>query len=254
MYVPCTTFHYKPYQSLFTRIIGNDNLFKGLSTFAVEMSELRTILKLANQNSLILGDELCSGTETQSAISIFVAGIQHFHREKSSFLFATHLHEIVDYDELQLDTVKLKHMSVVYDKASGVLVYDRKLKDGPGDNMYGLEVCKSLSLPQDFLTTAYSIREKYAPTSILSLKTSRYNAKKIVGACEQCGKKGKEIHHLQYQEDAVDGFITTEDSVFPKHHIANLMTLCEKCHDMIHKTKTRIKKVKTSKGITHVNV
>jgi 5-methylcytosine-specific restriction endonuclease McrA len=120
--------------------------------------------------------------------------------------------------------------------------------------MYGLEVCKSLSLPQDFLTTAYLIREKYAPTSILSLKTSRYNAKKLVGACEQCGKKGKEIHHLQYQEDAVDGFITTEDSVFPKHHIANLMTLCEKCHDMIHKTKTRIKKVKTSKGITYVNV
>ena len=254
MYVPCTSFHYKPYQSLFTRIIGNDNLFKGLSTFAVEMSELRTILKMANQNSLILGDELCSGTETQSAISIFVAGIQHFHREKSSFLFATHLHEIVEYDELQLDTVKMKHMSVVYDKVSGVLVYDRKLKDGAGDNMYGLEVCKSLSLPPAFLSTAYAIREKYTPTSILSLKTSRYNAKKLVGACEQCGKKGKEIHHLQYQEDAVDGFITTEDSVFPKHHVANLMTLCEKCHDVIHKTKTRIKKVKTSKGINHVNI
>ena len=254
MYVPCTSFHFKPYESLFTRIIGNDNLFKGLSTFAVEMSELRTILKLANQNSLILGDELCSGTETQSAISIFVAGIQQFHREKSSFLFATHLHEIVDYDELQLDTVKMKHMSVVYDKASGALIYDRKLKDGPGDSMYGLEVCKSLSLPADFITAAYAIRQKYKPDSILSLKPSRYNAKKLVGACEQCGKQGKEIHHLQYQEDAVDGFIQTEDAVFPKNHLANLMTLCEKCHDVIHTKKMRMKKVKTSKGITHMNV
>jgi len=254
MYVPCTTFRYKPYHSIFTRIIGNDNLFKGLSTFAVEMSELRTILKLANQNSLILGDELCSGTETQSAISIFVAGIQHFHREKSSFLFATHLHEIVDYEEVQLDTVKLKHMSVVYDKASGVLVYDRKLKDGPGDSMYGLEVCKSLALPADFITTAYAIRQKYKPDSILSLKPSRYNAKKLVGACEQCGKPGKEIHHLHYQKDATDGFITTEDAVFPKNHVANLMTLCEKCHDKIHQTNTKLKKVKTSKGIKHVTI
>jgi DNA mismatch repair protein MutS len=254
MYVPCTSFHYKPYHSLFTRIIGNDNLFKGLSTFAVEMSELRTILKLANQNSLILGDELCSGTETQSAISIFVAGIQQFHREKSSFLFATHLHEIVDYDELQLDTVKMKHMSVIYDRATGVLVYDRKLKDGPGDNMYGLEVCKSLSLPPDFITSAYAIRQKYKPDSILSLKPSRYNAKKLMGPCEQCGKPGKEIHHLQYQEDAMDGFIQTDDAVFPKNHLANLMSLCEKCHDVIHQKKTRMKKVKTSKGITHVNV
>jgi len=254
MYVPCSSFHYKPYQSLFTRIIGNDNLFKGLSTFAVEMSELRTILKCANENSLILGDELCSGTETQSAISIFVAGIQHFHCKKSSFLFATHLHEIVDYDELQLDTLSMKHMAVVYDKASGVLVYDRKLKDGPGDSMYGLEVCKSLALPSEFISTAYAIRQKYKPDSILSLKTSRYNAKKIVGACEQCGKPGKEIHHLQYQEDAEDGFITTVDSVFPKNHVANLMSLCEKCHDKIHKTNTRIKKVKTFKGIAHINV
>ena len=254
MYVPCTSFHYKPYQALFTRIIGNDNLFKGLSTFAVEMSELRTILKLANHNSLILGDELCSGTETQSAISIFVAGIQHFHAKKSSFLFATHLHEIVDYEELQLDTVKMKHMSVVYDKANDTLVYDRKLKDGPGDSMYGLEVCKSLALPADFIMSAYAIRQKYKPDSILSMKTSRYNAKKIMGPCEQCGRPGKEIHHMQYQEDAIDGYIQTEDAVFQTNHLANLMSLCEKCHDVIHQSKTRMKKVKTSKGISHLSV
>ena len=44
MYVPCSKFVYMPYKSIFSRIIGNDNLFKGLSTFAVEMSELRVIL------------------------------------------------------------------------------------------------------------------------------------------------------------------------------------------------------------------
>ena len=235
MYVPCASFQFKPYQSLFTRIIGNDNLFKGLSTFAVEMSELRTILKMSNQNSLILGDELCSGTETQSAISIFVAGIQHFHRNKSSFLFATHLHEIVDYEEIQLDTVKLKHMAVVYDKVSGQLVYDRKLKDGSGDNMYGLEVCKSLALPHQFIESAYQIREKYNPESILSLKPSRYNSKKLLVKCEKCGKKAKEIHHIHHQQDAKDGFITTDRSMFPIHHLANLMAVCEKCHDSFHK-------------------
>jgi DNA mismatch repair protein MutS len=249
MYVPCEAFHYKPYKALFTRIIGNDNLFKGLSTFAVEMSELRTILKLTDENSLILGDELCSGTETQSAISIFIAGIQHFHTKKSSFIFATHLHEIVDYDEIQLKTLQLKHMAVVYDKVSGVLVYDRKLKDGPGDSMYGLEVCKSLALPFDFIEKAYDIRQKYTPDSILSLKQSKYNSKKLVGCCEKCGKKGKEIHHLQYQKDAIDGFLYTEDSLFPKNHLANLMTLCEKCHDKIHDKKVKLKKVKTTNGI-----
>ena len=70
-YVPCSKFVLAPYQKIYTRILGNDNLFKGLSTFAVEMSELRTILESADQKSLVIGDELCSGTESNSAISIF---------------------------------------------------------------------------------------------------------------------------------------------------------------------------------------
>jgi DNA mismatch repair protein MutS len=254
LYVPCSEFNFKPYKYIFTRIIGNDNIFKGLSTFAVEMSELRTILRLMDKNSLVLGDELCSGTETLSAISIFIAGIQQLHKCRSSFIFATHLHEIVDFEEVTcLTNVVLKHMAVVYDKETDLLVYDRKLKDGPGSNMYGLEVCKSLNLPDDFLRMAYDIRMKYSPESgsILSLKTSHYNSKKIVSMCEKCGKnRGTEVHHLQHQKDADEnGIISNSLSTFHKNSLANLMTLCETCHNETHKTSTKGNhRVKTNKG------
>jgi len=259
LFVPCSEFIFYPYRSIFTRIIGNDNLFKGLSTFAVEMSELRTILRLANENSLVLGDELCSGTENASAISIFVAGIQRLERAKSSFIFATHLHEIVHYEEIRSLTeksLKLKHMAVVYDKEKDVLVYDRKLKDGPGNNMYGLEVCKSLNLPADFIEAAYEIRRKYRDTnssdsdSVLSLSSSHFNAQKIMGLCEKCGLSlGTEVHHLQHQKEADEkGFITGKDGFFHKNKLANLVTLCETCHHEFHKSKKQHKKVKTSKG------
>jgi DNA mismatch repair protein MutS len=253
LYVPCTEFIYKPYNYIFTRILGNDNIFKGLSTFAVEMSELRTILRLADKNSLILGDELCSGTENTSAVSIFVAGIQKMHQSGSSFIFATHLHEIVNFDEItSLKSLVLKHMEVIYDKEQDLLIYDRKLKDGPGNSMYGLEVCKSLSLPQDFLDAAYNIRMKYnsESASLLSLKTSHFNSKKIMSLCEKCGKNmGKEVHHLQHQKDAdVDGIITNIDGTFHKNVLANLITLCEECHDDFHKKTATHKKVKTTKG------
>jgi len=202
---------------------------------------------------LVLGDELCSGTESISATSIFVAGIQHLYNKKSSFIFATHLHEIVDYDEIaNLETVKLKHMAVVYDKQRELLIYDRKIKDGSGDNMYGLEVCKSLNLPSEFIESANDIRMKYHKESgsILSLKTSHFNSKKIVGVCEKCGDRlGTEVHHLNHQKNAdQNGFITSDTGTFHKNHIANLMTLCENCHNEIHKEKTVHKKVKTSKG------
>ena len=253
LFVPCSEFIYMPYTYIFTRILGNDNIFKGLSTFAVEMSELRTILRLADKNSLVLGDELCSGTENTSAVSIFVAGIQKLHQTKSSFIFATHLHEIINYEEItSLESVVLKHMSVVYDKERDLLVYDRKLKDGPGNSMYGLEVCKSLKLPDDFLNAAFNIRMKYHPEegSMLSLKSSHFNSQKVMNLCEKCNKNiGKEVHHLQHQNEANEnGIINKDGKVFHKNNVANLITLCEDCHNEIHKKNVQHKKVKTSKG------
>jgi DNA mismatch repair protein MutS len=241
LFVPCSYFIYKPYQYIFTRILGNDNIFKGLSTFAVEMSELRTILKICNENSLVLGDELCSGTESISAKSIFVAGVQTLISKKSSFIFATHLHEIIDYEEInKCDKLALKHMAVSYDRENDKLIYDRKIKDGPGNNMYGLEVCRSLSLPQEFLTLADNIRLKYNPISgsLLSLKKTKYNSKKIKSLCENCGKKmSTEIHHLIPQKKAdKNGIIYNDDGTFfHKNHLANLMAVCEECHLNFHK-------------------
>jgi DNA mismatch repair protein MutS len=253
LYVPCEAFTYSPYKYLFTRILGNDNLFKGLSTFAVEMSELRTILRLADQNSLVLGDELCSGTENISAISIFVAGIQKLHSVKSSFIFATHIHEIVNFKEISdLSTVILQHLTVIYDQARDMLVYDRKIKPGPGNSMYGLEVCKSLKLPEDFLEAAFNIRMKYFPEQqgFLSLKTSHFNSKKIMNLCELCEQnKGTEVHHLQHQKFAdSNGFIKTESGFFHKNSLANLVTLCDNCHTEIHKSNAQHKRKKTTKG------
>jgi len=239
LFVPCSSFKYKPYTSIFSRILGNDNIFKGLSTFAVEMSELRVIMKMADKNSLVLGDELCSGTEMESALSIFVAGLSKLHRNASSFIFATHFHEIVDFDEIRaLSKLHSYHMAVTFDREADLLIYDRKLREGSGPRTYGLEVCKSLYLEEEFMEEAYKIRNKYYPNTRgeLSNDKTRYNSKKIRGKCEMCNEKmGEEIHHINQQKDAdKNGFIGS----FHKNHPANLMSICEKCHDDIHNNDT----------------
>lgn len=248
-FVPCSSFVYTPYTAIFTRILGNDNLFKGLSTFAVEMSELRVILQSADENSLVLGDELCSGTEMESALSLFSAGLVELSKKQSTYLFATHFHEITTYDEIQaIDRLGLKHMSVRYDPSTQILLYDRLLKDGQGSRMYGLEVCRSLYMDQGFLDRAYQFRNKYFPEQRGELEnsTSVYNAKKIRGKCEMCHKEiSSETHHLSPQRDADErGFIGT----IHKNHPGNLAAVCESCHDRIHgENKTFVKK-KTTKG------
>jgi len=233
-FVPCSNFVFKPYTAIFTRIQGNDNLFKGLSYFVVEMSEIRNIIRFGDENSLILGDEICSGTDSQSAKSIFIATLMDFYKKKSSFIFATHLHEISKFDEIKdMERLSLKHLSVKYNRELDKLIHNRKLKEGTGNGTYGIEVALSLHLDESFIAKAYEIRNKYFPETLgdLSLKTSSYNVKKLRTKCEICNETADHIHHINEQQLAdSNGFIGS----IHKNHPGNLMSICIKCHNKQH--------------------
>ena len=98
--------------------MGNDNIFKGLSSFAVEMCELRTILLNCCENSLVLGDELCSGTEIDSALALFASGVDYLCNKKSSFIFATHFHELINIPRIKelLNDKNIKESIIKYIK------------------------------------------------------------------------------------------------------------------------------------------
>lgn len=213
-----------PYTSVFTRILGNDNLWAALSSFAVEMTEFRSILKYADNRSLILGDELCSGTETQSATAIVSAGIQILAKRRAQFLFATHLHEISELEEIrQLEGVKFAHLGIEYNAATKQIVYKRTLEPGAGSSLYGLEVCYGLDMDAEFLALATKARSS----------KSRYNSAVEVRSCEVCRSvKDLETHHIQHQATAVNGFVSPGT---PVHRASNLTVLCGLCHDKHHR-------------------
>lgn len=256
LFVPCSAFEFSPFSRLFTRILGNDNIFKGLSTFMVEMTELNTILNYADEHSLVLGDELCSGTEIPSAISIFTSALEDLVEKNTCFMFATHFHELTKLKTIQtMNTVKMVHLSVKYDAETDCLVYERKLKPGSGQANYGLEVCRSIHMPQSFLERANQIRLEICPVErgVEAYKKNSYSSKKIrTTECEVCGDLTTEIHHLTPQECAgQNGRIKTENVSFHKNHPANLICVCEKCHLNFHKNMTTSKghrRVKTTKG------
>ena len=147
----------------------------------------------------------------------------------------------------------MKHLTVTYNKETSKLVYDRKLKDGPGNSMYGLEVCKSLKLPSAFLDRAHEIRRKYNKLneSILLKDGSRYNSKKVSIKCELCERESNEVHHLMPQKDANNnGYINS----FHKNHLGNLLSVCEGCHDKIHNENLKYVKKRTSDGYELIKV
>jgi len=249
-FVPATKMEFSLYDGLFTRIISKDNLQKGLSTFAIEMMELKNIFKRANNNSLVLGDEISHGTETISALSIVASSVIKLAKMKTNFIFATHLHQLMTLDEINiLKNVVAKHLEVYFDGEK--LIYNRKLQDGNGSSVYGLEFAKSLYMDEEFLDIANKIRKKitndYDDLELLTKKkTSKYNKDLIVTTCAICGKIAQETHHIVEKSKAKDGFIGS----FHKDHKYNLIPLCKKHHNLVHQGKLIIKGfITTDRGI-----
>ena len=245
MYVASKRFEIEPYHHIFTRISGNDNIYRGLSTFMVEMMELRNILQRATQYSLVLGDELCSGTESISALAIVTAGIRALERKNVSFVFATHLHDLGKVIE-NSDKTRFMHMHVEV-SPEGYLIFDRKLREGSGSAIYGLEVCRGLGMPSDFLRDAHEIRckiEGYS-TEIVSTKKSKYNPEVFKDICSLCSRAAEEIHHIKEQHTANSlGLIDYEH----KNRKSNLVALCSVCHDRLHSNKETLVVKETSRG------
>ncbi|RLA75340.1 MAG: DNA mismatch repair protein, partial [Epsilonproteobacteria bacterium] len=252
-YVPAKSMRFCLFDEIFTRISGSDNIAKGLSSFAVEMLELKNIFNRATSNSLILGDEISHSTETMSGVSIVASAILKLAKLKSIFVFATHLHQLPEIKEIEkLNNIICLHLSVLYNEEDDKLIFNRKLSYGSGSSMYGLEFAKSLHMDKEFLKIANDIRKRltddYDTIERLSQKNSTmYNKDLYIVGCAICGAKVDDVHHIKEQQEADDkGFI----GHIHKNHKYNLIPLCKKHHKMVHDGKININGfVATSKGL-----
>lgn len=252
MFVAAHEMSYYPYRSIFTRISGMDNIYKGMSSFTVEMTELRNILQRCNKYSLVIGDEICCGTEFISGISIVASGIDTLVKKGASFIFASHLHELTRIscicEHINSNKLYVKHIRIYIDDNNRI-IYDRKIQDGQGSKIYGIEVCKSLDMPFEFMKNAEKFRKEVEgiKDELVKNKKSRYNKKVFVDDCKICGNTAEETHHIVYQENAdINGNMTT----YHKNKKHNLVPLCKDCHKKEHSGQLKIKGyIKTSSGI-----
>jgi len=253
-YVPAKSFKYVPYKSLYTRITGNDNLFRGLSSFSLEMVELNAILKRADKSTLVIGDEVCRGTEYISGNALVASSILRLNELGSTFVFATHLHELVELDEIKNNPeISAYHLSVDLEKDGTELIYDRQLKPGSGERIYGITVARYIVQDQKLIDKALEIKNRLIERdgSVVNTKKSKYNQNLYIDSCMICGKNKTnhlETHHINQQKDCEGGFVKGKNHV-KKNGEYNLMVVCDKCHDAIHDRKIQIKGYRmTGKG------
>jgi DNA mismatch repair protein MutS len=259
LYVPAESMEYSPFSRIMTRIAGTDNMERSQSSYIVELEELLSMIQRCDDKTLVLGDEMCRGTEVASANAMVYSTLEHLLEKKTLFVAATHLHGIADKVEQNLKKVGIFHMEVTFDSDQNA-IYDRKLKIGIGSNLYGLEIAKSMRFPKDFIARAIRFRSNeleeakftrpplqtqntgYKRDSEIprcTIRKSRYNAKKTLQKCECCGYKPTDsrslpldTHHIEFQCNADhEGFHGSQH----KNALHNLVCVCKQCHCKIHK-------------------
>ena len=237
-YTASSNFIFYPYHKIFTRINGDDNIFKGMSSFVDEMSELKSILKYADSQSIVIGDEVCKGTEETSALAIVSSTIVHFSKNNVNFILATHFHKLYELSCIKnLKNIKLYHLSVNYDSKNDIIIYGRKLEHGIGSDLYGLEIANYIIKDDNFMAFAKNIRNEVLnlQTEIVSTQTSNYNKDLYIDKCMICGDNALtyplDTHHIVEQK-IFDKNNNSES--FHKNKLSNLVVLCKTHHDNVH--------------------
>ncbi len=139
---------------IFTRVGALDNLAQGQSTFMVEMEETANIVNNANEDSLVILDEIGRGTSTYDGMSIAWAVAEYLHNLNGKgvkTLFATHYHELIKLEEI---LPRFKNFNIAVKEFNENIVFLRQLIQGGTNKSYGIQVARLAGIPKQIITNA----------------------------------------------------------------------------------------------------
>ena len=157
-YVPASSCQIPVFDKIFTRIGASDDILSGQSTFMVEMNEANRALQQATDHSLILFDEIGRGTSTYDGMSLAQAMIEYIASViHAKTLFSTHYHELTALTD-SVGCVRNVHAAVKEEDNQVTFLY--KIKKGPAQQSYGINVARLAGLPGSVLERAADIQKE----------------------------------------------------------------------------------------------
>src|SRR6266581_3869821 len=137
------------FTALFADIGDRQSIAASLSTFSAHVAALRDLLERAGAGSLVLLDEIGSGTDPAEGGALAAAVLKTLTRRHAVTLATTHLGAL---KRLAAETVGIVNASLQFDAETLTPTY-RLLKGVPGRS-YGLAIARRLGIPGDVLAEA----------------------------------------------------------------------------------------------------
>lgn len=159
----------KVFDNIFVDIGDSQSIEESLSTFSSHMINIIEITKNVTSKSLVLVDELGSGTDPAQGATLAIALLEYFHNKGAFTIATTHYQEIKNYC---ITHDSYENASCEFDIENLTPTY--KLLIGIPGKSYAFSISKRLGLDTKILDRASSLIEKPA-TDIETLMKEIYD-------------------------------------------------------------------------------
>ena len=125
------------------------NLSENLSTFSAHITNVLDILRKVDEESLVIMDELGSGTDPTEGMGIAIAILEELKKSGALYLVTTHYPEVKNYAEKAEGVVNAR---MTFDKESLKPLYQMVI--GEAGESCALYIARKLGMPGDMLRRA----------------------------------------------------------------------------------------------------
>jgi DNA mismatch repair protein MutS2 len=170
-------------------LIGDDqSVLEHLSTFSAYLTRLNVILNRATAKSLVLLDELGSGTDPEEGAALAASVIEHLLGIGALVIVTTHLSALKSF---AVNDSHIVNASMEFDAATALPTY-RMITGIPGRSR-AIEVAKMIGLPSSIVDSARErLGERYGETDHL-LATLQKRMAEVVAQQDEVARLRKEL-------------------------------------------------------------
>lgn len=174
MFLPCSEAKVYPFENVFADIGDEQSIAQSLSTFSSHMTNIISILENSNNETFVVIDEICAGTDPQEGAILAQVVLEELARKEVTSCITTHYGEL---KALEFSNNYFKNACVEFDINSLKPTY--KLIIGIPGLSNAISISSNLGLSNDLAQKAKEILVSHKDSSIVVIEKLQETQQKI---------------------------------------------------------------------------